>query len=136
MKRKRDGSIDRRTFPKRVEVYRNLKHGLRALPLYSIRYKGKVICRSRRVLLSNVTFKVSEATRQRVIKSGRRSVHAWAVGSLAGWGDTVDGLVACTYNPHRCGHFHPTGRPDKAVWKADRVVFREALCWIEPEVAS
>ena len=117
MKRKRDGSIDRRTFPKRVEVYRNLKHGLRALPLYSIRYKGKVICRSRRVLLSNVTFKVSEAGRQRVIKEGRKNVHAFVVGYLVGT-EGVYGIdkntkkdlpVKVTYNPYLSPAFKAYG---------------------------
>ncbi len=96
----------------RVEVYRNLKHGRKAPPLYSVRYKGKVIRRVRRALLTNVVFKVSEAGRQRVLKEGRKNVHAFVVGDWTGpkgaYGmDKNDHNlpVRVAYNPYVAGHF-------------------------------
>lgn len=66
----------------RVAVYRNLRYGRKAPPLYSIQHKGKVIDRRHRVLLSNAKFVVREGGRKRVLREGRKNVHAFVVGDL------------------------------------------------------
>lgn len=63
-----------------VKVYRNLKHGKKARPLYSIMHKGRVVARQHRVLLTAAKFIVNQAGRRRVIQSGRKNVHAFVVG--------------------------------------------------------
>jgi len=93
-----------------VKVYRNLKHGKNAKPLYSIMQDGRVVERRHSVILFYVKFKVSEAGRQRVIKQGRKNVHAFAIGYLRNesWFDGLDARVHVSYNPYKYGHFYST----------------------------
>ena len=67
-----------------VYVYRNLKHGRLTPPLYSVMRRGHVIAHRKRILLSNVSFRVREIGRRRVIASGQKNVHAFVVGHLTG----------------------------------------------------
>ena len=55
-------------------IYRNLH-----ADCYSIRYKDYVIAHARELVLYNVTFKVSEKGRQRVLHEKRKNVHAYAL---------------------------------------------------------
>lgn len=85
----------------RVKVYRNLRR-----KCYSIQYKGRVIEHARQVTLLNVRFHVNENGRQRVLKTGHKNVHAYAIGV---WTEqniphTLNGRV--TYNPFRDGSFY------------------------------
>ena len=48
----------------------------------------KVLMHATHVKMSDVTFKVSEAGRQRVLKEKQKNVHAYAIGQL----EAVDGL--------------------------------------------
>lgn len=116
-------------------VYFNIREQLFSLRSDVGSDKGKIIMHARRVLLRDVTFRVSEAGRQRVILEQRESVHAGVVGSVRVV-DVVtqlhdilvgpDGRVPATwhpivetehvarivkngreisYNPYRAGHF-------------------------------
>lgn len=104
-----------------VYVYRNLKHGRHAPPLYSIMRNGRVIDRRPRVLLSDATFVVHEKGRQRVIKEQRKNVHAFVKGRLVdergGFGidaDSAKDLPAkVRYNPYEGPNFTWEGRPVK-----------------------
>lgn len=87
----------------RVKVYRNLTQ-----KCYSVMHKGIVIAHVLNCKLTNATFKVSEAGRQRVIKQKRKNVHAFIEGD---W-DRVDGpsfdSVLCnrvSYNPYQAPYF-------------------------------
>ena len=73
-------------------------------------------------VLCGATFHVSEASRQRVLGTKQRSVHAWVVGQWTpGETASTEGLRRVSYNPYRCGCFHlADGSP---VWSAARVVF-------------
>lgn len=90
----------------------------------------RVIANVSDITLLGVTFHVSEKSRQQVVRSKRRSVHAYALGTLAG-GDYSNGdMVPVTYNPYRCGHFHVVGHTNKPIQRADVAVFRHRYCWI------
>jgi len=86
----------------RVRVYYNLhKH------TFSIQHwvDGRWLVRdyADTVRLTDVTFRVSEAGRQRVIREGRKNVHAFVVGTLT---DTVtDTPHRVTYNPFKAPTF-------------------------------
>jgi hypothetical protein len=108
---------------KDVWVYRNLKHGKEARPLYSIMRNGRVIARRHRVLLTDATFVVREGGRQRVIREGRKNVHAFVKGRLVGrkgaWGIDAntrrDLPVRLTYRPLQASYFQTIdGHPVKA----------------------
>lgn len=78
---------------------------------------GRVARRSRVVVLRDVTFKVSEPSRQRVLDTGVKNVHAGAVGRTAARlrkGEAI-GLVPVRYCPTESGDFRrlDTGEPVK-----------------------
>lgn len=85
--------------------------GANRRPLYSVMCRGKVIYR--RLLLSNVKFVVRKGGRDRVLRSGHKNVHAFAVGTLTGgkgafgtWaGSGKDFPVKITYNSHKADFF-------------------------------
>ncbi len=55
-------------------IYRNLNRGG-----FSLKYKGLVIANMLRFTADNVEFRVSEASRKRAVREGRRNVHAYMV---------------------------------------------------------
>lgn len=58
------------------------------------------------VILENVTFKVREAGRQRVIREKRKNVHSFACGTIRVQPqDTSECTVPVSYNPYKAAHF-------------------------------
>ncbi len=95
---------------KPVWVYRNLRYGRSSRPLYSIMQNGKIVARRHRLILREVTFKVREGGRQRVLREDRKNVHAFAVGMLVGSCCGIDRNgkdlpVKIGYNPHNDSTF-------------------------------
>ncbi|ALF02233.1 hypothetical protein SEA_LADYBIRD_92 [Mycobacterium phage LadyBird] len=89
----------------RVFVYWNLHRGMWSVKALEGPDKGRVIARHQHVVLRNVIGKVSEAGRQRVLREGRKNVHAGLVGELV-QGEAVnlpDRKV--TYNPRKYSTF-------------------------------
>jgi len=86
----------------KVFVYFNLHKRCFSIKALEGADKGRVVAHSNALLLHNVTFKVSEAGRQRVIREKRKNVHAGVVGE---W-NCVEQLAvvgegkAVTYNPY------------------------------------
>lgn len=108
-------------------IYRNLHTGG-----FSIRHKGLVIQRSNYIIGNNVTFKVNELGRQRVIQEKRKNVHAFSVcesysimetGSLV----EVDNLPAISYNPYKSSNFVCN---NKTINAATAVLFFEGKCYL------
>lgn len=97
-------------FTKKVKVYRNLTKRC-----YSIQQAGRVVGHCAGFRLNLVGFQVSEAARQRVISTGRKNVHAYIVGNLLSYSQSLDlvGLYkhypdkfnAITYNPYKYNSF-------------------------------
>ena len=86
---------------KQVFVFYNL-HTHR----WSVRHKGLVIGHAEALRLDNVTLKVSEAGRQRVIREQRKNVHAGITGTLSAIGvELPEGGNAVTYNPYKYRSF-------------------------------
>lgn len=61
------------------------------------------------VILTDVTFKVNETGRQRVIRERRKNVHSFACGTLVDPQTAVGRFKECvvplSYNPYKAGHF-------------------------------
>jgi len=81
-----------------VKVYWNLHRHL-----YSVQQAGLVVGHTESVNLKRVSFKVSQAGRNRVLKEGRKNVHAFVIG-------TIDPAVKVdnrkiTYNPYKFSSF-------------------------------
>ena len=90
----------------KVFVYYNLHKKLWSIKALEGGNKNKVIAHARYIELSDVTPKVSQSGRQRVIKEGCKNVHAGLVGNLKFDGDYIpfDDYSATrkqvTYNPY------------------------------------
>lgn len=88
-------------------IYRNLHKNC-----FSVRYKGKVIEHLDELYAYDVTFKVNEAGRQKVLATKTKNVHAFVVCSeyeytnpnLHKWAK-----VLVRYNPYEAGHFFTEG---------------------------
>ncbi len=87
-----------------VRVYRNLKHGRKSRPLYSVMQDGRVIRRTHQIMLKDAKFIVWEKSRQRVLKEGRKNVHAFVIGTVvdSAMGRTKAGRLnlKISYNPY------------------------------------
>jgi len=118
------------------DIYRNLNKARRepTKHVWSLRTKvngrPKVVGHSEDVILTDVTFKVSESTRQRVIANKRKSVCAFVRGTIV---DDMTGVrlmvspascgaVRVSFNPYASGSFYvcETGQP---ITRADTVIF-------------
>lgn len=106
----------------RVFVYRNLRKQCFSIKALEGPRKGRVIAHRHFVDLTDVTFKVSEAGRQRVLKTGQKNVHAGLVGE---WDDSlparplVEAAQEVRYNPRESGEFRfKDGTPIKATKRA------------------
>ena len=86
----------------KVFVHRNLNKP----PYWTIKARGGedaglVIGYDKSVHLKNVTFVVGEKSRQRVLASGQKNVHAGVVGNIVDGGMDTKGWIPITYNPYR-----------------------------------
>jgi len=107
----------------RVEVYRNIR-----ARNWSVRdaKTRKVIAHAGEVWLKDVTFKVSEAGRQRVLRERRKNVHAWVQGELVYTFEAVGAVrphkkdVLVWYNPYETKTFivAKTGKPIRSARSA------------------
>jgi hypothetical protein len=87
----------------RVEVYYNLHK-----KTFSVRHKGKVIEHTDRIVLQDVTFAVQPAGRAKVVREGKKNVHAFVRGTIGerpiDW-NTIDDWADVTYNPYYYSSF-------------------------------
>lgn len=94
----------------KVHLYRNLHHkdegrfSIQANVEVDGETRKKVVGYVDRAILRDVTFYVSQSTRERSLasgKNGRRTVHAWAIGYLIAQNfdlDSIPGAVEIRYN--------------------------------------
>ena len=90
----------------RVEVYYNLhKH------VFSVRHKGRVIAHTNAIQIKNAEYVVRKSGRQRVLKEGRKNVHAFVRGDMleheGGAFDMSFSVLGdrVTYNPYKYKSF-------------------------------
>ena len=96
----------------RVFVYLN-KHATKrnhGIPVYSVKAldgpdKGRVVARSSHVMLGDVTPKVSQAGRLRVLAERSKNVHAGLVGTLIHMENQPFHGQKITYNPYKYDSF-------------------------------
>lgn len=87
-----------------VKVYRNLNN-----KCLSVMESRLVIGHAQSVELEEVTFKVSQAGRERCLREKRKNVHAFVVGQLLAASLTEfpqqEGGIMISYNPYKSGSF-------------------------------
>lgn len=115
----------------KVFVHRNLNKP----PYWTVKARqgedaGLVIGYDKTVCLSNVTFVVGEKSRQRVLASGQKNVHAGVVGNIKeNCSPNTSGWIPVTYNPYKHKTFvrldngEPILRASEAVLKNEKEVF-------------
>ncbi len=107
-------------------IYRNLHTGG-----FSVRYKGRVIDRFTdvgNIVAENVTFKVNELGRNRVIYQRRKNVHAFAVCDKYKKDYTYDydDSEVISYNPYKSSFFT---YKNCSIFFSRRVMFRRGKCY-------
>lgn len=111
---------------KKVHVYRNLR-----TRTWSMRQGGKVIAHPHLVVLDDVEFRVQPAGRAKVLREGRKNVHAYASGYVNNSVVVVDDKVfqPVFYSPYKGEHFATVETADNGsiyeqpAFGADCVVF-------------
>ena len=88
-----------------VRVHFNLRTHLWSITAMSGPNRGRVVQHSNTFVLTDCTFKVSEAGRQRVLAKRQRLVHAWVQGRVASVSNPPKDAVEFSYNPYRAGLF-------------------------------
>ena len=99
----------------RVFVYRNLHK-----KCYSVKSMktGRVIAHVDSIDLVDVSFRVSQSGRKRVLKEKRKNVHAGVVGYVS-CSSGVDSAISVTYNPYKFDSF-VTKEDELPIFKADK----------------
>lgn len=121
----------------KVFVYWNLAKKRWSVKALEGPFKGLVVFRTDSLLLTDCTFRVSEAGRQRVLRQQRKNVHAGVVGHFKHHVDPAEipkDPLLVTYNPYRDGHFsvmQPLGSVKGEVVHADVVRANGRVMWAE-----
>lgn len=94
----------------KVFVYRNLHKNCWSVKALEGDNKGRVVHYAQNVMLSDCTFKVSKAGRERVLRERSKNVHAGVVGELLHINMDSDDVymphsVPVTYNPYKYDSF-------------------------------
>ncbi|TXN63218.1 hypothetical protein [Methylobacterium sp. WL6] len=110
-----------------VDVYRNLTR-----KRWSVRIGGWVAAHVEAIVLVGVTFRVSEASRVRCVRTGVRDVHAWARGRPGTGTRPPPDAVRVRYRPSVEAGFRA---PDGTLITAAAAVWFEAdgTAWITVE---
>lgn len=90
----------------KTEVYWNLHKRL-----FSLRQNGRVVAHMGKLCLTDVTFRVQPAGRERVRRTGRKNVHAYVKGDydhvalLSITDEEMEDARPITYNPYKYDSF-------------------------------
>lgn len=105
----------------RVRVYYNLNKSCWSVQHYLPGKGWRVRQHLQALELRDVTFKVSEAGRQRVIRQKRKNVHAYVIGELVGTQFSVDisNVTRVRYNPYSGPRFVTTQADAQTIIYAD-----------------
>lgn len=98
------------TSTNRVRVYFNLTRKIWSIQSYKPGKGWRLLTHSTDVILRNAVTKVYESGRQRVIREGKKYVHAYIEGELIGIYPKSHSDRKLSYNPYKNAHF---------IWKDD-----------------
>ena len=90
--------------------------------MWSVREGGRVVAHVPAIALADVAMVVRPGARDRVLRTGRREVHAWCRGTRTDLDGIPAGAVEIGYSPWMAAHF--TSRPGfSKVLSAKLIVF-------------
>lgn len=93
----------------RVQIYWNLHRDCFSVMALSGPHKGRVVAHTDSFDLTDATFVVRPAGRQRVLREQRKNVHAFIKGTWTTTAIRTGSKVR--YNPYEAGHFIADGNP-------------------------
>jgi hypothetical protein len=113
----------------RVKVYRNLR-GPKGQKTYSLVGRlGRVVAHVTEIILTDVTFVVRPAGREKVRREGRKNVHAFVVGtyrrSAMGINASESLPIRITYNPYKDKMFRDVDDAGRYIVSADACVLNQ-----------
>ena len=115
----------------RIEVYRN-----RHKDCFSIRKNGRVvrhIDNQHRLNMKDVKFAVQPAGHAKVIREGRKNVHAFVRGTFAGVDSVAAWQQVATYNPYKHDYFFTTfGGNTSPINKARYATLSSGKVYVNP----
>lgn len=113
-----------------VHVYRNLNLHSTGFSVRCAKTK-LVLCHCENVTLSECEFVVSEKSRQRVLKEGRRNVHAYVRGRLENFTPAAPDFLnrKIYYNPYKTANFIDCTK-EEAIFEAGMVHFDGSFCFL------
>lgn len=115
-----------------VRIYRNLNNGTMSIQAKS----GKswlVMGHVTNAIVRDVTFKVSESGRQRVIRDKRKNVHAWGQGVLLSeFDESIIAPIALGYNPYTDATFVDK-KSHRSIDRCDFLVIRDNQVFVSPD---
>lgn len=116
-----------------IRIYRNLNNGTMSIQLHT-RGKGWYVAgHVKNAIVANVTFKVSESGRQRVIRDKRKNVHAWGQGILiAEFDDAIACPIDLAYDPYTNTTFVER-RSQREITRCDFLVVRNNLVFVSAD---
>jgi len=102
----------------RVRVYRNLNNGQYSVLALEGPHKGLVLGYAPAIGIKGATLQVSDKTRNKVVREGVRTVHAWSEGHYIGCSNQPPHThssndLRVTYMPFVKGYFFLRQQPDK-----------------------
>lgn len=98
---------------KPVQIYFNLHKKCYSVRCMKTRLVLAHLAQDSNILLQDVKYKVSEAGRQRVLREGRKNVHAFVQGIIAPYIGYKMEMIQAEYNPKKAATFtqYETGKP-------------------------
>ncbi|MGG6294995.1 hypothetical protein ACQ4M4_11265 [Leptolyngbya sp. AN02str] len=118
-----------------VRVYRNLLFRTQRVMSVQTRQRKswKLAGHTANIAIANVSFHVSEAGRQRVIREQCKNVHAWVQGLCVGeTGLVSSNTISLTYDPYRDSSFVEIGSL-KPISNCKLLVVREGFVYASPD---
>ena len=110
---------------KRVAVYLHSRK-----QCFSVQYKGRVVAHVDEIALEGVEFRVSQAGRNRVLRTGQKNVHAKVWGTVVKPRSAV--LKPIYYNPYKTESF-VVRKTQKPIHEADYALCRAQTVWVRSQ---
>jgi hypothetical protein len=116
----------------KVFVHRNLNKP----PYWTIKARngedaGLVIGYDKTIHLTNVIFSVGEKSRQRVLASGQKNVHAGVIGNIDTSIPNTNGWIPVTYNPYKNRTFVRVDNGESVFRAKEAVLKNEKEVWVK-----
>lgn len=117
----------------RIEVYRNLHKDC-----FSVRKNGRVvkyISNEEELYMQNVKFAVQPAGRAKVLREGKKNVHAFVRGTYIDGPFPAYFPTRAAYNPYLHGYFFTSendGKRLKPIYESEKVILSDGKVWVKP----